>query len=125
MKKKLSLLLSAALVSLTFVVSTSRSALPQETCDHTKWLEGSLEEIETIKVGMTRRDLMKLFREQGGLFTRTQQQFVYRKSPYIQVTVKFEAIGQPVIILPEDGGDISNDKIVEISGPFISREMSD
>lgn len=124
MKKGLRHLVPAALVSLVLVVSALPSAPPHETCDHSKWLESSLQEIETIKVGMTRRDLMKLFRAQGGIFTRTQQQFVYRKSPLIQVTVKFEAVGRPDIIVPEQS-DIDDDKIVEISMPFIARENFD
>ena len=124
MKKQLRHLLPAALISLFFVVSALPSALPQETCDYSKWLQASLEEIDTVRAGMTRRDLMKLFRAQGGIFTRTQQQFVYRKSSLIHVTVKFEAVGQPDIIVPEQS-DIGDDKIIEISRPFIENEISD
>jgi hypothetical protein len=124
MKKQLGHLLPAALISLLFVVSALPSALPRETCDHSKWLQASLEEIEAIRAGMTRRDLMKLFRAQGGIFTRTQQQFVYRKSPLIHVTVKFEAVGRPDITAPEEA-DIGDDRIVEISRPFIENEILD
>ncbi|HKR02331.1 MAG TPA: hypothetical protein VJT09_16765 [Pyrinomonadaceae bacterium] len=124
MKRRWSVLLLAGLCSLAFVISALPSAARQEPCDLRNWMESSLVEIETIKVGMTRRELMKVFRAQGGIFTRTQQQFVYRGSSHIHVTVKFEEVGQPGIIAPEQG-DIGDDKIVEISTPFIAREMID
>jgi hypothetical protein len=119
-----SLLLVIGLVALATVVSALASTSQKKGCDHSKWLAESLMEIETIKVGMTRRDLMKLFGSQGGLSMRTQETFVYHKSSYIQVTVKFEAVGHPGVVAPEEA-DIGDDRIVEISGPFIAWQVLD
>jgi hypothetical protein len=37
-----------------------------------------------IRPGMTRADLLTVFREEGGVSTRTQEQFVYRHWPSIK-----------------------------------------
>jgi hypothetical protein len=81
----------------------------------------SLREMETIKVGMTRADLLRVFREEGGLSTRTQRQYVYRECPYIKVAVEFERVGNAEAPFPENG----KDKIVKISQPFIEWSVVD
>src|SRR5579884_1820359 len=50
--------------------------------DHTQWLASSLKEMETIHVGMTRQDFLKVFKPQSGFFssTRFKGVYVYRDS---------------------------------------------
>jgi hypothetical protein len=77
--------------------------------------------METIKVGMTRADLLKVFREEGGVSTRTQRQYAYRECPYIKVAVEFEREGNTEAPFPEKG----EDKIVKISRPFLEWPVID
>jgi hypothetical protein len=89
--------------------------------EHSRWLAKSLREMQTIKPGMTREDLLKVFQEQGGLSSRTTQRYAYRECPYIHVDVVFEAVGAP------KGNSITSpkDKIVRISGPFLGWPIID
>ena len=98
-----------------FAVFVQPAARSQDPKTHSEWIAQSLREMETIKVGMTRADLLKVFTEEGGLSTRTQRQYVYRECPYIKVAVEFERVGNAEAPFPENG----KDKIVKISRPFL------
>src|SRR5882724_5816733 len=78
----------------TFV--SAAAILPSsESCgtdEHTEWIAKSLKEIESVKVGMTRVDLLRVFKEEGGISTRTWRRYVYRDCPYIKVDVEFEPV---------------------------------
>lgn len=89
--------------------------------EHTAWVEKSLREIETVKVGMTRLELLKVFKEEGGISTRTWRRYVYRECPYIKVDVEFEQIGEPENKLNQK----PEDKIVKISKPFLEWTILD
>jgi len=114
------LLISLVLISICcFLFLPSSASSQMET--HQEWIAKSLKEIETVKVGMTRAELMKVFSTEGGLSTRTQQRFVYRECPYIKVDVEFEAVGEPknqTLLQPED-------KIKKISKPFLEWSIID
>src|SRR5689334_20998959 len=72
------------------ITSFSQSSAANE---HTEWVARSLKEIETVKVGMTRADVQRVFNEEGGLSTLTSRRYVYRDCPYIKVDVEFELVG--------------------------------
>jgi hypothetical protein len=61
--------------------------------DHTQWVATILKEIQSIKVGMNRIDLLKVFKEEGGVSTRISRRYTYRDCPYIRVDVEFEQSG--------------------------------
>jgi hypothetical protein len=84
-------------------------------------LTSILRDIQTLQVGMTREDLLKKFRPEGGLSTRFQRRYVYGESPYIKVDVKFEPVGAPEDRLAE----ALEDKIIEISKPFLQWTIID
>jgi len=113
--------LTASLVALT-VVAVVAMASPQTGKDsHTKWVAESLKEIETIKVGMTRKDLLTVFTTEGGISTRINQTFVFRKCPYIKVDVAF----QIQEIDDALSGDENTDVITSISNPYLQWTISD
>jgi hypothetical protein len=89
--------------------------------EHTEWIASALRSIQTIKVGMTRSDLMKVFTTEGGLefkkATTSQITYVYRKCPYIKVDVKL-AISSP-------NEDLPTDKITEMSRPYLQWTVGD
>ena len=89
--------------------------------DHTEWIAASLKEMQTIKPGMTREELLKVFVEEGGLSTRTWRRYAYRDCPYIKVNVEFEPAGN----LKEKTEQFPQDKITKISTPFLEWSILD
>ena len=63
------LVLLFAFVLVTFVSAAAIVPLSKSrgTDEHTEWIAKSLKEIESVKVGMTRADLMRVFRERRSL----------------------------------------------------------
>lgn len=79
------------------------------------WLYKELKIIEKIKVGSTRADLLKVFKEAGGISTRAMQHFLHRKCPYITVYVEFE----PVVDKEKAFDYHPTDRITKISEPHL------
>lgn len=85
---------------------------------HEEWLWNRLSEAESIKVGMTKADLLKVFGEDGGLINTVYPRFVLRSCHLIKVDVKFE------FNKPQRGAapNLSMDnemKIIGISKPYL------
>jgi hypothetical protein len=95
--------------------------------DHTAWVAESLKRMQTIRPGMTRTDLLKVFTTEGGLSTGLQRTFVSQDCPYFKVDVEFEAVGRPSrdadgrVTLVEGSQDI----IVKISRPYLDFSIID
>jgi hypothetical protein len=97
--------------------SESQQSPSQVERTHTAWIAGALNAMQTIKAGMTRSDLMKLFTTEGGLSTTSQRTYVYRQCPYIKVDVKFAASSRDE--------EFPADKIVEVSRPYLAWSVMD
>jgi len=97
--------------------SESQQSPSQIQREHTAWIAGALNAMQTIKVGMTRSDMMKVFTTEGGLSTTSQRTYVYRQCPYIKVDVKFAASSRDE--------ELPTDKIVEVSRPYLSWSVMD
>ena len=83
------------------------------------WTSKILEQINTIHVGMTRKDLLTVFNEDGGISTRIHETFVYKGCPNIKVDVDFS---------PAGGANKqynNEDRIVSISRPYLAYEVMD
>jgi|SRR5947209_15292046 len=93
----------------------------QAVREHQEWVQKSLTEMETIRVGMTRADLLKVFVEEGGISSRTTETFAYRECPYFKVNVQFEPVGD---VHGNDSGS-HGDKIVNISKPYLDWIVAD
>lgn len=82
---------------------------------HHQWLRNCLAEIEQIKIGSTREDLLQVFKESGGFWFRTSGTYIYRKCPYILLDVEFKLIA--------DKHDRSHgrptDTITKLSKPYL------
>jgi hypothetical protein len=102
----------------TLVVPSQTSLSPQSSDDqaHLQWLSKSLDSIQTIKVGMTRRELLTLFRGDGGLQFMKIERYVYNECPVIKVDVTFTVT---------DTGDHLNDRIKSISKPYLESPFFD
>ena len=87
--------------------------------EHTKWVDHVLRDIQTLKPGMTRGDLARMFVEEGGISTRAHRKYVYRTCPYIKVDIEFSPSDRdPWKENPED-------KIVNISRPYLEYSIMD
>ena len=121
-----------AVLFLVLIVSSSYAGSSPESSDqtqiedeHRKWIDQVLQSIATIKPGMTRQNLLKIFGEEGGLSTRTQRKYVYKQCPSIKVDVEFspvDAAGDGKTRQYEENPD---DKIVKISRPYLEYSFSD
>ena len=119
--RKISLTILAILLVAGLTVFAGSRAQSDDAKSHSEWIAQSLREMEKIKVGMTRADLLKVFREEGGISTRTHRQYGYRDCPYIKVAVEFERVGNAEAPFQENGAD----KIVKISRPFLEWSVID
>lgn len=70
--------------------------------------------MQSVKVGMSRAELLKVFKEEGGLSTRLRRRYVYHECPTIKVDVEFDPVEAK-----EDGQEYPSDKISKISKPFL------
>src|SRR5260370_35905257 len=79
--------------SASFRPTQSASAEPC-TQDHEVWLTHVLEKMDSVEPGMTRGDLLKVFRTEGGLSTGLRRTFVSRDCPHWNVVVEFKPVAQ-------------------------------
>jgi hypothetical protein len=89
--------------------------------EHTMWIASVMDSIHTIKPGMTRQDLLKVFNTESGLSSRVHRIYVYKGCPYIKVTVDFQPVEHP----EDRSTEMPTDKIVEISTPFLEYSVVD
>jgi hypothetical protein len=83
-----------------------------------RFVRRSYEDIRSVKPGITRRELLKKFKQAGGLYNRKVASYSYLSCPYIKVSVTFEPSG-PGVTLSDD------DKIVKISTPYLEDPMAE
>jgi hypothetical protein len=58
----------------------------------TLWVLKVMNEIGTVRAGMTRKELLKVFKEEGGISTRTHRTYAYKGCPYIKVNAVFSSV---------------------------------
>ena len=121
-------LLSIIALSSSTALPLTRSANRESSAQaHTAWVLHTLERMETIKPGMTRADLLKVFRTEGGLSTGLLRTFVSQDCPYFKVDVEFKAAARPdidnigFVTSVEDNRDI----IVKVSKPYMQLSITD
>lgn len=89
--------------------------------DLTKQITDVLKECQTIKPGMTRTELSRVFTTEGGLSTAKHRTYVYRGCPYIKVDVDF------TLSDPKQGTLEARptDTIAKISKPYLQWSVTD
>jgi len=112
-------IIGIALVSLATLVGSAQTIPrePQVDAEHTKWITDALRSIQMIRVGSTRSELLVLFTTEGGLSTTSERTYVYRLCPNIKVDVKFAVSSREK--------ELSTDKIVQISRPYLAWSIMD
>jgi hypothetical protein len=110
-----------SLVCIVAISAVAQSKYDQTTPDidqeHTAWVASVIRTVQTIKVGMTRSDLMKVFATEGGFSTTSQRRYVYCECPLIKVDMKFAASSRDE--------ELPTDKIVEVSHPYLAWSVGD
>jgi len=102
---------------LTYAQTSDRTSSGDDGQAYLQWLEKSLASIQTIKVGMTRGDLLRLFEMDGGLQSTKVERYVYRQCPLLKVDVAFIPVS--------DTNDHLNDTIKSISKPYLESPFYD
>jgi hypothetical protein len=116
-----------AICSLASLRLTHSASQEHGTQDHIAWVTHTLMKMETIKPGMTREDLLKVFKTEGGLSTVLRRTFVSQDCPYFKVDVEFKAVPRPdrdnpaFVTSVEDNRDI----IVKVSNPYLQFSIMD
>ncbi len=82
--------------------------------EHSLWVSSVLAWIATIKPGMTRSDLLRVFTMEGGLSTRTHRTYVLKQCRTIKVDVEFSI-----------SGNEAEDKITQMSKPYLDYGIHD
>lgn len=115
-------------------------AAQQTEASHLEWLESVMHQMETIKPGMARAELLTVFTTEGGLSSRERRTFVSRQCRYCKVDVSFELVGQPngrpSYCIPVEGlppcdptvpifTESDQDRIVTISRPYLQLTVMD
>ena len=80
-----------------------------------------LKECQTIKAGMTRAKLSKVFNTEGGLSTAKHRTYVYHDCPYVKVDVDFNLSDPKQDVLDER----PTDTIAKISKPYLDWSVGD
>lgn len=83
--------------------------------EQVRWIQQHLPELQSIKVGMTRGELFKVFMEEGGISSRTRHRYVYRKCGLVKVDVEFA----PTRDNDNTPRDRPDDRITKISEPYL------
>ncbi len=114
--------LSIAIVLIWIATAASTAgqspAEPKAACDV---VVQALREVQNVKPGMTRRDLLKQFTGEGGVSNRLQRTYVLKTCPYVKVDIEFE-------IPPGQGRNATealSDKIAGISRPYLGWTVTD
>ena len=81
----------------------------------------ALAQCQTIKIGMTRAQLSRIFTTEGGISTAIHRIYIYIRCPYIKVDVDFKLSAPTQGILEEK----PTDTITKISKPYLDRSVID
>jgi hypothetical protein len=109
---------------MTQLASTANGQCASQS-NHCTWVEESLTRMLTIKVGMTRNQLLKIFTPQGGVYSAKERQFVSRDCGYFKVNVKFRRAAVDSQIDEGESSELHDDVITSISVPFMGYMIFD
>jgi hypothetical protein len=100
-------------------MSTRRHVGLEET--RTQWLHERYAEATSIKPGMSRADLLRVFREDGGLQTTPATHYILKSCDMIQIEAKFDMeYGRAYKEKPDP--DL---KITKVSRPYLKYPSMD
>jgi hypothetical protein len=127
MHRRRALGLFATAIGVSISSQAHAFADPEDCPEHVEWVAKAMEKMETIKLGDTRRSLLRVFTTEGGLSTGLARTYVSQDCRLFKVDVKFHAVGRPDqesdgrVTLVESDDDI----ITALSRPYLASPVLD
>jgi len=118
---KRSLILTLIVLGTVFLSNCVKTSSGQNQTSNCQCVSDALSEIGKIEAGMKRKDLVKIFRNDGGISAINPQRFVYEKCNFIKVEVKFKSVDKS----KEFPMGSPEDEINEISKPYLEHPYYD
>jgi hypothetical protein len=127
MLRRHSLGLLAAGIVVPFYSQATAFAGPESCPEHVDWVWKVLEKMWTIKLGDTRKSLLRVFKTEGGLSTALEQTYVSQECPIFKVDVKFRAVDRPDGDSDGRGTLVESDDdiITALSRPYLASPVND
>ena len=119
--------LTVAIITASAVAAVSSDEQKNENQAHAAWVAKALRRMQTIAPGMTRKQLLEVFAEEGGLSSTLQRTYASQDCPYFKVDVAFKLAGPPQrdkegrLLNKED----DQDRIATISRPYLDWTITD
>lgn len=116
---KLAFTVATIVMAFFFLSLTGHAQRDLSRAEMNEAISKIISETQSIKIGMTRGDLLQVFTTEGGLSTPLSRTYVHRDCLYIKVDVEFEPVTKPDSdgwISTEDDGDL----IKSISRPYLA-----
>jgi hypothetical protein len=126
-RRMFALLASAAIGGVQVLQASPTGGQAESSQVHLAWVAEVLKRMQTIKPGMTRKALLRVFTTEGGLATGCERRFVSRDCPYFKIDVEFRVVGRPTrdekgrVALVEGNEDI----ILKASTPYLQFSVFD
>ena len=111
-----------------FTPALVRSQSESSQCSsHVAWVAACLKTMQTIKPGMTRDELLKVFMTEGGISTALHRTFVSRDCPYFKVDVTFRRASDFAATTDKKDSltEKDDDVIATISQPYLQLSIMD
>ncbi len=87
--------------------------------EHNAWVEKCLKDFESIKIGMTRKEIDKVFPLAGGIQSASPGRYIHPTCPYFHIDIEFDfkrdKANQGRAITSDD------DQVISVSKPYIER----
>lgn len=126
-RRMFALLASAAIGGANVLQASPKGDQGESTKAHLAWVAEVLKHMQTIKPGMTRKTLLRVFTTEGGLSTGLHRTFVSRDCPYFKIDIEFQAVGRPN--RDENGRvtlvECNEDIILKASTPYLQFSAMD
>jgi hypothetical protein len=127
MHRRRALGLFAASIGVSVSSQPHGFAEPASCSEHVEWVGKVMEKMETIRVGDTRKRLLRVFTTEGGLSTALEHTYVSQDCPLFKVDARFQAVGRPE--RDSDGRETSvesdDDIITALSRPYLASPVYD
>jgi hypothetical protein len=121
------LLASAAIGGSNALQASSIGEQGQSAQDHVSWVAEVMKRMDTIKPGMTGKELLTIFSIEGGIYNSMRPTVVSRNCPYFKMDVELQAINRPS--RDENGrtAQVENDDdiILKVSTPYLQSMIID
>jgi hypothetical protein len=114
-------LFALATVTLLHSRSTAGQRTTPEKQARIQWVEKCLKDLQSIKPGMTRGQMLKILGEEGGLYSPGWGHYVHKECPYFKVDIEF------AFTRDKDGRGQwkPDDKITKVTRPYIDWSVMD